>query len=144
VTNAAATLTLPSAGFTVGAVYGGTLKIGNLYPETVTNLYVPKARLLFPRPPPTAPNLTISAFSATPTAVNVGAASTLAATVRNVGDSSSSATTLRYYYWTGSVWSEIAHLCNKRYLIGPRCNLDSIVRHYDAANRRRTSFGIPR
>jgi len=55
----------------------------------------------------TPPNLTISSFGAAPTTVSVGGSLNLLATVRNAGAGSSSATTLRYYYWTGSVWSEI-------------------------------------
>jgi hypothetical protein len=103
-TNVPAMLTLPSPVFD-GAVYGGTLKFGSLYPETVTHLYLQRQGSVVA---PTAPNLTITAFAATPTAVNVGGTSALTATVRNLGDASSAATTLRYYYWTGSVWSEIA------------------------------------
>ena len=55
----------------------------------------------------TPSNLTISSFSASPGAVSVDGAVHLAATVRNAGAGSSSASTLRYYYWTGTVWSEI-------------------------------------
>ncbi len=83
VTNAAATLTLTSPVYG-GAVYGGTLKIGNSSPETVTNLYASRQGSV---PAPTAPNLTISAFGATPTDVNVGGTSTVVATVMNAGES---------------------------------------------------------
>ena len=55
----------------------------------------------------TPSNLIISAFSASPANVSVNGTVNLAATVRNVGAGSSRTTTLRYYYWTGSVWSEI-------------------------------------
>ena len=55
----------------------------------------------------TPPNLTISSFSASPTAVSVGGTVNLAATVRNAGAGSSSATTLRYNELLGSTWSEI-------------------------------------
>ena len=54
-----------------------------------------------------APNLTISAFSASPTHVIAGETVSLAATIRNAGTGNSSATTLRYYEWLGSTWSEM-------------------------------------
>jgi hypothetical protein len=55
------------------------------------------------------PNLTISAFSASPSTVSVGGSLNLLATVRNAGAGSSSATTLRYYVWTGTTWSEMPY-----------------------------------
>ncbi len=54
-----------------------------------------------------APNLTISAFSASPTNVSAGGTVNLAATIRNAGTASSAATTLHYYEWLGSTWSEM-------------------------------------
>ena len=66
-----------------------------------------------------APNLTINAFMVSPTTVSAGGLLTLAATVRNAGTASSSATTLRYYVWTGSVWSEIASCADSISTLSP-------------------------
>jgi len=65
------------------------------------------------------PDLTISAFTATPTTVNAGGTVTLAATVKNVGGASSGATTLRYLQFTGSTYVEIANCADSIGALAP-------------------------
>ena len=119
-----------------GVVYGGTLTIGNFYPETVTNLYLSKARLCTPTADAQSDD---QRLQRDPKGCELGRTSTLAA-IRNKGDSSSDATTLCYYYWGWFRLERDRDLCSQRWLIDPRCNVDSIVRRYDAANRGRVSL----
>ena len=102
----------PSAGTTFtgwsGACTGGSCQIFMNGAKGVTANFVL-----------TPPNLTISTFTASPTTVSVGGTVNLAAIVRNAGAGSSSATTLRYYYWTGSVWSEMTSCLDSIGVLAP-------------------------
>ena len=107
--------------------------------------YVPVPAQTVISPPPTAPNLTISAFGATMTAVNVGGTTTLAKlTSRNIS---------RIFWWRFdaelllldwlSLEGEIAS-CSERHLrrVDPRYDLrvDGCRNFFDAVDRRASTF----
>ena len=96
-------LTAPSTadtyyyGACVDAVTGESDTTNNCSSAVSVTVSAPSAATAAPPPPPTNPDLEVQSPSVNDNSLDTGASFTLSATVRNDGDASSGATTLRYY-----------------------------------------------